>query len=551
MKCSRFLSYFVFYLLSLGVLLPASAMDSSFSTSSEKLFGVAKEEGVLRFALHTSKIGNFDPDYAKGSQDHTYTDMVFNSLLRYVPGDSSRLEPDIATSIPEFEIRDGRQIWTIQLRKGVMFHPGPQVPAHELTTADVVYSLEKAADPGRSNFFGAYAGMKFEAVDTHTLRIILEKPTSPLFFLPKIANRNGGFILSKQAIETMGYDNYKKHPVGTGPFMFSSYIAGDKLILKANGNYFRGKPLLKGVEVHFMPDNKKRETAYKSGLFDVIYGVGDPGWIEQMEKEPGTIVDVFGPGYTGLLHFNTSLKPMDDIRVREAISLALDREAILAASSKRLVTPVYAPMASQFLPGHLTNDKIALLGLHFANNLEKARQLLEQAGYANGFSMDLVTSEKRIYRKIYEIIKQQLDKIGIRVNLTVVPHSQMHRQIRQDVNSIVLYFTFRPNADSYLRGFFHSDSIVGTGVKPHTNFSHYTKIDKLLDDALKAINPRQQINLWEQAQIKILHDIMVYPLFNVNNCCVRREYVDYGHPLTTTLAGYPQFNEKTRILKIK
>ncbi len=199
------------------------------------------------------------------------------------------------------------------------------------------------------------------------------------------------------------------------------------------------------------------------------------------------------------------------------------------------------------MPGGLTNEKTSFLGLHAGKDVEKARQLLAQAGYANGFSMDLVASEKRIYRKIYEIIKLQLDKVGIQVNIQVVAHSKMHKLIRQNLNPIVLYFTFRPNADSYLRGFFHSDSIVGTGVKPHTNFSHYTKIDKLIDDALKTIHPKMQINLWEQAQIRILHDAMVYPLFNVNQCSLRRDYVDYGHPLISTLAGYTQFNEKTSI----
>jgi peptide/nickel transport system substrate-binding protein len=71
-----------------------------------------------------------------------------------------------------------------------------------------------------------------------------------------------------------------------------------------------------------------------------------------------------------------------------------------------------------------------------------------------------------------------------------------------------------------------------------------------IDDALKTIHPKKQINLWEQAQIRILHDAMVYPLFNVNQCSLRRDYVNYGHPLTSTLSGYPQFNEKTRIKKI-
>ena len=125
----------------------------------------------------------------------------------------------------------------------------------------------------------------------------------------------------------------------------------------------------------------------------------------------------------------------------------------------------------------------------------------------------------------------------------------MHKQIRKNVNPIVLYFTFRPNADSYLRGYFHSDSIVVSGAKPHTNFSHYKNVDKLIDDARYEINPLKQINLWQQAQIKILNDVVAYPLFIVHQSCVRKDYVDYGHKLITTLSGYPQFNEKTRMVK--
>ena len=512
--------------------------------------GIPSEKTVLRYGIHTSRIGNVDPDYAKGAEDSVFADMVFNSLVRYFPGDSSRLEPDIAIKIPEFEIRGGKQIWTIGLRKGILFQAGPQTKPQELTAEDVVYSFQKAADPERSAYFGTYAGMKFETVDAHNLRITVDKPMSPLFFLPRIANQKGGFIHSKQAIEAAGYENYKQHPVGTGPFAFSRFIAGEKLVLTANENYFRGKPLLDQIEVYFIPDNEKREAAYKSGLLDVIYGVGDPGWIEKMEKEPDTIMDVFGPGFTGLLHFNTSIKPMDDIRVRRAICFALDRDQITAATSRQLAEPVYSPISSGFTPGGLTNEQIVNLGLHGGKDRVKAGQLMAEAGYADGFSMDLVTSEKRVYQKTYEIIKEQLAQIGIRINLRVEPHSQMHKQIRQNVNALVLYFAFRPNTDSYLRGFFHSDSIVMTGAKPNTNFSHYTKIDLLLDDALKTIHPKEQIKLWEQAQIRILHDVMVYPLFNINECSVRRSYVIYGHSLDSTLASYPQFDEKTRMNKL-
>ncbi len=504
------------------------------------------KKNILRYALHSSKMGSLDPDFAKGSQSHTYADMVFNALWRYAPGDSRYMEPDLAAEMPGFQIVNGRQVWTVHLRPNVFFHESPYSPAHELTAEDVVFSLKKAGNSKTSSFSGAFRAMEFKIVNSHTLEITLGNSISPLFFLPSLANWRGGYILSRQAIEKGGYANFLKHPVGTGPFQFESYADDDKLVLRANDRYFRGRPALDGVEVYFMPDNEQRETAFRAGNLDVIYGVGSPGWLEKMEKEPNTIVDVFGPGFTGMFHFNGSVKPLDDTRVRKALVAAMDRNAFMAASSKRLVYPVWSPMSAVFLPGGLTNEKVEQLGLNPAFDPESARKMLAAAGYPEGFDLDMVVSEKRLYRETYEILKSQLGRINVRVKLTVVPHSIYHRMIRENLNPIVLYFTFRPNADNYLRGFFHSDAIVKTGKTPHTNFSHYTGIDRILDDALATIDPKRQVMLWEQAQIKLLSDAVVFPLFDINQLSVRRNSVQYGHPVHSSLSDYPQFTEKTR-----
>ncbi len=528
-----------------------TALAQELSTQKISLSGsqvLATTPQILRYALHTSKLGSFDPDFAKGSQDRTYSDIVFNSLLRYTPGDSRQIEPDLAIEIPKFVIRHNKQIWTIYLRKGVFFHESPYSPTHELTAHDVIFSLKKAGNLKFSSHAGGYKGMAFEIEDTHTLKIIFEKPISPLFFFPRIANWKGGFILSKQVIERHGYKKFLTHPVGTGPFKFVQYRAKKKLVLKANDRYFRGRPLLDGVEVYFMPDNKIREAAYKTGKLDAIYGVGTPGWVEKMEGEPNTRVDIFGPGFTGLFHFNTSIKPLDDIRVRQALSGAMDRDEFMAATSARLVSPVLSPMASGFLPGGLDNARVEALGLKSETNLIEARKILAAAGLGEGFVLDIPVSEKRLYKKNYGVLKSQLARIGVQINMTTMPHSQYHTMIRQNLSPIVLYFTFRPNADSYLRGFFHSNSIVKTGAIPNTNFSHSTRIDDLLDDALVTIDPKEQTLLWEHAQIRLLHDTMVFPLFVANHCVVSRSYVDYGHPLISSFAGYPQFNEKTRLV---
>ena len=502
-------------------------------------------ERVLKFAVHTSSLGSLDPHILRGSQDYTYADLVFNCLIRYVPGDLSRLEPDIAQSIPTFALRNGRQVWTVHLKKGVFFHPGPFSSAYELTADDVIFSLKKLADPDFSSMAGEYADMTFGKLDDHTLEIILEKPVSPLFFLPRISNHRGGYIVSRKAIEDGGYEKFKAHPVGTGPFMFQQFLPDKKLVLKAHAGYFRGAPRLAGVEMYFIPDNDIREAAFKSGEMDLILGVGDPGWIEQMDQLPESVVDVFGPGFTGLFHFNASIAPLDDVRVRQAIAHALDRKDFLAASSPKLVSEVLAPMSAEFLPGGLTNEKIMALGLNFEKNIEKARTLMAQAGLENGFDMTLYGSEKRLFKTSYEILQRSLKEIGIFVNLKIVTHSEYHRIIRKNLNPIILYFTLRPNADIYLRGFFHSEAIPRTGRGAYTNFSHCISVDDLLDTAVMEMDPNKQIRLWEQAQIKVLHEVRVFPLLDIKYCVIRKSNLDYGHYLFNTLAGYPQFTEKT------
>jgi ABC-type transport system substrate-binding protein len=92
---------------------------------------------VLRFGVHVSAMGRMDPHFAAGSQDRALADMVFNGLLRYAPGNAPRIEPDLAERMPEFKMRGGRQIWTVHLRRGVMFHDGPGAQAYEMTAEDV------------------------------------------------------------------------------------------------------------------------------------------------------------------------------------------------------------------------------------------------------------------------------------------------------------------------------------------------------------------------------------------------------------------------------
>lgn len=505
-------------------------------------------ENTLRFAVHVSEMGNLDPHFAAGSQDRAFSDMVFNGLLRYRPGNAPQLEPDLAETIPEFKMIAGQQVWTIKLRQGVMFHSSPNTPAYELTADDVVFSLKKSADEKFSAYAGAYSGMTVEKISTYSVRITLEKPASPILFLPKLTNYAGGFIVSKKAIESMGYDGFKAHPIGTGPFMFASHEPSRKITLNRHTQYFRGKPHLDSVEMFFISDVASREDMLFSGKLDLIAGSGKQGWLAKMEQQQGVVIDTFGVGEVTTIYLNPNIKPLDDARVRRAIAYALNRKKFLPNMSKPIVGSVYSPVPAQFLPGGLSHDEVKALGLDYEFNLEKARELLREAGYPSGFSLALISSEKRLYRRNYEALRDHLARIDIICNIEVVSHAEMHKLVRRKNHPLIIYAAWRPNADAYLSRFFHSDSIIVTGKSPDTNFSSYDKIDKLIESARMEIFPEKQIRLWNQAQIRILEDMVALPIMFTKQLFVKKSYVDYGHDLISTMALYPQITENTRLI---
>ncbi len=505
--------------------------------------------GILRFGQSAADVGTLDPHFASGTQDRSLVDMVFNALIRFKPGDGTQFEPDLATALPEPATDAGKQTWTFTLRKGVMCQPTEGVPAYELTSEDVVYSLKKSADKDRSAYAGDYTGMTFEAAGPSTVKVSLASPLSKALLYPKLANYSGGYIVCSKAAEKLGAAGLKTHPVGTGPFTFKRYSPKEKVELVANEAYFRGKPQLDGVDFMYMPDLTSRELGLLGGQLDVANGTADIAWVQKMEANADAKVDVFGVGEVVTIHFNSRIAPLDKLPVRQAIAYALDRAEFQALTGARVSEQVFSPVPAQFMPGGLTQPEAAAKGVEYKTDREKAKKLLAEAGFPNGFSLSMVTSELPSYRVVYESMQAQLAKVGIKIDLKVVDHTSMHSTIRADTNPIVVYVAFRPNADVYLSQFFHSDAIVVSGKKPNTNFSHYASIDALIDQARSEADTTKQTNLWKDAQTKILQDMAAYPVMFTNQVYARRKTVDYGHELKSVLALYPGIDETTRLVK--
>lgn len=491
------------------------------------------QEKVIRMALKASDIRSLDPHYGTTTVDNACIDLMFNGLVRFRPGDMNpeKIEPDLAE---RWERSKDGLVWTFYLRKGVKFHKG----YGELNAEDVKFSLEKAGNKATSGFAADYSALeKVEVVDKYTVRLTFKSVIPSVLGI--LANYHGGYILSKRAVEEKG-DKFKFDPIGTGPFMLKDYIPKEKVVVIRHPDYFRGKAKLDKVEVWFMPDASSREMAFRKGELDIIDGEIEQAWVKKMRNLAETAIEIIGPGETFVLHFNTTKKPLDDIRVRHAICHAINRDEFMSFFGSDLTEKLFSPIPMNYLGG---TDKLP--GYEF--NPGKTKQLLAEAGYPKGFDLPMVISEVSLYRRPMEQIQEQLRRVGINIKMDIVTHTAFHEQIRKDVNTIVPYWAARfPTADPFLTQFYHSRSIVGTPTAI-TNFSHFNKIDDFIEKGRMEIDPKRQKALWADAQKKIIEDAVALPLCIAKYVYARKVNVDLGYELRSTMTLVPTINEITDI----
>ena len=493
------------------------------------------QEKVVRMALKASDIRSLDPHYGTTTIDYACIDPMFNGLVRFKPEDINpeKIEPDLAE---RWERSKDGLVWTFYLRKGVKFHKG----YGELTAEDVKFSLEKAANKATSGFAGDYSALaKVEAIDKYTVRLTF-KSTIPSV-LGILTNYHGGYIVSKKAVLEKG-DTFKFDPIGTGPFMLKEYIPKEKVVEVRNPDYFRGKSKVDRVELWFMPDASSREMAFRKGEIDIVEGEREQVWVKKMREVPGTAIEIFGPGETLVLHFNLTKKPLDDVRVRKAICHAINLNELMKFLGPDVTEKLVSPIPMNYLGG---TDKVPI----YEFNPEKAKKLLAEAGYPKGIDLSMVITEMSDYRRPMEQVQEQLRRVGINLKMDVITHTAFHEQIRKDVNPFVLYVCARfPTADPMLTQFYYSKSIVGTPTAI-TNFSHYNKIDDLIEKARVEVDPKKQKAIWAEAQTKILEDAVAFPLCITKFVFARKTYVDLGYEMRSTLTLVTPIKETTDVRK--
>jgi peptide/nickel transport system substrate-binding protein len=474
---------------------------------------------VLRYGFGTTDTRRLDPMAGPNSTDKTVLQHVYSGLLRPVPGvvDPERLEPDLAES---WESAKDLKSWTFHLRKGVEFHGG----FGEFTSDDIVFSLNRAKVKKTNRYYKSYKNFgEIEALDKYTVRIHLKKAASPLSFFPAVLDWQAGMVMSRKAVEKLG-KKIGNHPIGTGPFAFQEHIPQEHLTLVRNKNYFRGTPKIEKIIFRFLPDWSSRALAFKSGELDIMEVVREQRAIDQI-KASNVVVESHGPPTVMMLHMDRNRKPLDDIRVRQALSYAVNGDEIVKFVGGDVAARLYSPVPPMFVGGLEDVPE----RLRFSYNPDKAKSLLADAGFPKGFTIDPVfITERTFIRRPLEIMQEQWRKVGIKINLNVIAHPAWHKKNDDGSNPLVYRAATRfPAANLILEEFF-----LGGGKR---NFSRFNGADNEIKRAQEETDPEAQKKLWGEAQVKVLEDAAAYPTHYLNAIGARKSNVQLGFKLHSSL----------------
>ena len=325
------------------------------------------------------------------------THQYFESLLAV--DSEMNLQPCLAVS---WEVVDELS-YRFHLREGVKFQDGT-----DFTAADVLYTLEQFTNSPATSSIVAIDLEKTTIEDDHTILVVTKDPT-PGFL--KMCSLDVMGIVQKAGAEA-DPEGYAKAPIGTGPFKFVEWVSGDHIKFEANKEWWGGEIAFDTLLIRIIPESATRAIEAENGGVDISrITISD---VPAVAADPNVNLILQSILNTSYISFNCSVKPFDDPKVRQAVSLAVDTEAIVYA-----VYGEYAEVSKSFVAPTITGYYEA--DSEFVGyDPEKAKALLTEAGYPNGFECTLVSNGNQ---SIAEMIQAQLAEIGINVKLNVTDFS--------------------------------------------------------------------------------------------------------------------------------
>jgi peptide/nickel transport system substrate-binding protein len=408
-------------LLAAGGIVAAGSMLSPRRATAQ----APRRGGTL--SLRTWDPPHFDPMLTISYKTHIVYTFTHSRLLRHKAGPTVTpgtfpLEGDLAESWSQ----PNETTYVFKLRRGVRWHSKPPVNGRELTADDVVYTVERFRTlTGNANAYMLSSVEKVEAVDRHTVKFTLKEPFA--WFLDMVANPMALAIVAREAVEKFGDLKKPESVIGTGPYTLDSYRPNAGLTLVRHPGYFApGLPYIERVEMTVDEDNASRMAAFMAGKYDL--GWEFPGQINRTDwvqikdglkqKRPNLKTLEFPANVMSHISMRVDRPPFSDARVRQAISLAVDRQEIIDAVLEG-VAVVNGPVPGALKQWALPVDQLGEGARYYKHDPAEARRLLAAAGFPNGFpaSICFTTYGSTLLVDATQIILKNLKDVGIDAKL--------------------------------------------------------------------------------------------------------------------------------------
>ena len=450
-----------------------------------------KSGGTL--VVRSGPIRGIDPHFETWGSTLQIVHQAYNGLVKFTP-DGSTIVPDLAESWKQTD----EVTYVFQLRQGVRFHNVPPVNGRERTSEDVKYSIERQMtdQPGKYQhayfFLGKLASI--ETPDKYTVVFKTHEPYAP--FMNYIANP-WTVIVAREVVEK--YGDLQKHAIGTGPFIMKEYRRDQEALFVKNPQYFKpGLPYLNEVRVQYVVDPAAATAAFRGQQTD-ISGLEFADVDSIKASNPGIGVTEVLSMFPVILRTQPyddqrPLKaPFTDKKVRQALQIAIKREEFIQISRGGWGVPMVGPIPPNRKPWALPDADLP------EYNPQKAKQLLAEAGYPNGFEVELIVGSPGDNVKNAQIVKDQLAKVGITVNVKPMEMAQYYNKTyAYDYSMSVHTMLSGEEPEESLRPYFGATS---------TYYRWGNKeIHSLIDEQAKILDPAKRVELIHKIQRLILED---------------------------------------------
>jgi peptide/nickel transport system substrate-binding protein len=432
----------------------------------------------LRIA-QVADISSLDPHRVSDVYSANIIRQIYSNIVQV--DEHMEIVPDLAES---WENPDDLT-WIFHLRKGVTFHNGDP-----LNAAAVKFSLDRIKDPATASPGATHLRevASVEAVDEHTLKLVTKRPFAPMLMS---LTRYETAIVSERAVKEAGADYGSRAAVGTGPFKFVSWSRGDKVVIEKFDGYFRGPASIDTVVYRGIPEDATRLVELESGGIDLIPG-NFPNQDFASIKESGKYLTYQTPAMSTLyMGLNTEIEPLGNRTVRKAMNYAVDKQAIVDAIYFGFGAPARGPLSPVIWGFDPTLEPA------YPYNPEKAKELLKEAGFPDGFDMTIYSDNRTERRSAAELIQAYLAEVGIRAKIELMEWSALLSTSAKGIGGgFMLGWTGTGDADGALTPVYHSMNIGSSNRFRYKS----PELDALMDKGAATLDQAERRKIYAEAQ---------------------------------------------------